>query len=169
MHDNHWCRNCSVEGQCLHINAFCNFDLLFHYLQTHLNHFGSSNCYLIMLGQKRRRDQFLGYAWKSCRTCSKRGRDSANYKRQQCQHSSGQSVYTNCTTDLIFTIFNIILLIKKFLKFPVNGSLCDMRKFWFIIQDELAKEGSGLARIKEKIQYIKRILLLKKQKGTRRA
>jgi hypothetical protein len=44
-----------------------------------------------------------------------------------------------------------------------------MRKFWFIIQDELAKEGSGLARIKEKIQYIKRILLLKKQKGTRRA
>jgi len=32
-----------------------------------------------------------------------------------------------------------------------------MRKFWFIIQDELAKEGSGLARIKEKIQYIKRI------------
>jgi len=26
--------------------------------------------------------------------------------------------------------------------------LSDRRKLWFIIQDELAKEGSGLARIK---------------------
>ena len=35
-----------------------------------------------------------------------------------------------------------------FLKFPINDSLSDRRKLWFIIQDELAKEGIGLARIK---------------------
>jgi hypothetical protein len=49
---------------------------------------------------------------------------------------------------LFLHFFNINFLIKKFLIFPVNGSLSDRRKLWFLIQDELAKEGIGLARIK---------------------
>jgi len=42
----------------------------------------------------------------------------------------------------------MIFLIKRFLIFPVNVSLSDRRKLWIIIQAELAKEESGLARIK---------------------